>query len=50
MDLLEDEPLNIDGIVEKTGLSVQRTSAVLLDMELRGLIAQQPGKIFMRRF
>jgi DNA processing protein len=50
MDLLEDEPLNIDGIVEKTGLSVQRTSAVLLDMELRGLIEQQPGKIFMRRF
>jgi DNA processing protein len=50
MALLEEEPLHIDSIVEKTGLSVQRATSVLLDMELRGLIEQHPGKIFMRRF
>jgi DNA processing protein len=49
MDLLEDQPLHIDAIAEKTGLPVQRAASVLLDMELRGLIEQQPGKIFVKR-
>jgi DNA processing protein len=48
-DILDDEPLTIDGIVEKTGLTAQRASSVLLDMELRGLVEQRPGKIFSRR-
>ncbi len=50
MDLLEAEPLHIDVLAEKTGLTPQRASSVLLDMELRGLVGQQPGKIFIRRF
>lgn len=50
MDLLEETTLHIDSITEKTGLSPQRAASVLLDMELRGLITQQPGKIFIRKF
>ena len=49
MNLL-DEPCIIDSIIQKTGLPVSKVSSVLLNMELKGLIQQQPGKQFMRRF
>ncbi len=47
---LENEPLHIDGLIEKTGLSASRASAILLDMELKGFVGQHPGKIFLRKF
>jgi DNA processing protein len=50
LEALGDEPLHIDSIVEKTGISVVKTSALLLDMELKGLVDQRPGKCFVRRF
>jgi DNA processing protein len=43
-------PLNMDGIIDKTGIPAMRASALLLDMELKGLIEQRPGKCFLRRF
>jgi DNA processing protein len=46
--LLSDE-LDIDTVAEKTGLSPARVSAVLMGMELRGLIAQSPGMRFSRK-
>jgi len=47
---LEDEPIHIDRLIEKTGLSAGRASAALLEMELKGFIWQHPGKMFLRRF
>lgn len=48
MNLL-DEPYFIDTIIRKTGLSASRISALLLDMELKGLVEQQAGKQFVRK-
>lgn len=41
--------VHIDSLVEKTGLGIARTSMLLLDMELKGLVEQKPGKSFLRR-
>jgi DNA processing protein len=49
MNLL-DEPCVIDSIIQKTGLPASKVSSVLLNMELKGLIQQQAGKQFIRRF
>ncbi|MEK6531295.1 MAG: DNA-processing protein DprA [Deltaproteobacteria bacterium] len=46
---LGTETLHIDGIMDKTGLKPARVCAVLLDMELKGIIEQRPGKFFARR-
>ncbi len=46
---LDDGPLHIDSIVEKTGIAVQRLTGLLLDMELKGLVAQKPGKLFIKK-
>lgn len=48
INLLE-EPCLIDSIIQQTGLSAQKASALLLDMELKGLIQQQAGKQFLRK-
>ena len=47
---LLDEPCPIDRIIQNTGFSASRISSLLLDMELKGLIEQQPGKQFIRRY
>jgi len=47
--LLDDGPLHIDSIVEKSGIAVQRLSGLLLDMELKDLVAQKPGKLFIKK-
>lgn len=46
---LLDEPCFIDTIIQKTGLPAAKISAILLDMELKGLVKQQAGKQFVRR-
>lgn len=46
---LLDEPSFIDTIIQRTGLPAQKISALLLDMELKGLVQQQAGKQFIRR-
>ncbi|HLA50971.1 MAG TPA: DNA-processing protein DprA [Thermodesulfobacteriota bacterium] len=48
MSLL-DEPSFIDTIIQRAGLPTQKVSALLLDMELKGLVQQQAGKQFIRR-
>jgi DNA processing protein len=40
------EPLHIDKLTEKTGLSMQVINAYLVTMELKRLVRQSPGKIF----
>lgn len=44
--VLEPYPLHIDKIVEKTDLDVASISAALLDLELKGMVRQLPGKLF----
>lgn len=46
---LGSDPLHIDSITEITGLSAVKTSTLLLEMELKGMITQCPGKCFIRR-
>ena len=48
MSLL-DGPYFIDTIIQRTGLPAQKISALLLNMELKGLVQQQAGKQFIRR-
>lgn len=45
-ECLWDEPLHIDLLAQKSGLSMQQVNSVLVMMELRGIIEQEPGKIF----
>lgn len=44
---VERTPLHIDEIAHSTGIPVQRAAAVLLSLELGGLVAQLPGKYFI---
>ncbi len=46
VDSICEEPIHIDKITEKTGLSMQVVNALLIVMELKGLVRQNPGKIF----
>ena len=39
--------LSLDAIVERTGVSVSTASAILLNMELSGLVRQLPGKRYV---
>lgn len=44
--LSDGEQLHVDAIIENSGLSPQTVLRILLDLELRGLVAQYPGKLF----
>ncbi len=47
---LGSEPVQIDTIIESSGLGAAGVSTVLLGLELRGLVSQMPGKSFVKRF
>ena len=47
--VLRDEPLHIDEITKLTGMSPANALSILLSLELSGLIAQFPGKMFQLR-
>lgn len=47
---LGEEPVFIDEIIERTGLQPSSVSALLLQMELKGMVLQRPGKTFVRSF
>lgn len=49
LQLLEDEPLFIDTIIQRSGLPTQEVLSLLLALELKGLIQQQPGRFFLKR-
>lgn len=46
---LSDEPVYIDELLESSGLAPQKASKVLLDLELKKLIVQLPGKQFVKK-
>ncbi len=45
---LEQGPLHIDALARALGTDTSKLLATLLGMELRGVVRQQPGKIFSR--
>ncbi|MCP3676755.1 MAG: DNA-protecting protein DprA [Deltaproteobacteria bacterium] len=47
--LTDEEPLSVDGIIQKMGVPAQRVLGLLLEMELKGIVRQYPGKYFARR-
>lgn len=44
--LLQENSLQVDQVIEKTGLPAARVLEILLDLELQGLLRQSPGKIY----
>ncbi|MFH1269467.1 MAG: hypothetical protein ABIH75_00220, partial [Candidatus Omnitrophota bacterium] len=47
-NLIQDEPLLMDDIVEKSGMDITRISGILLTLQIRRLIREMPGKQFIR--
>lgn len=45
--LIMERPLQIDEVIESSRLSPARVSEILLDLEIRGLLKQLPGKRFI---
>jgi DNA processing protein len=47
--LKPDCQMHVDDLVEMTGLSVSEVLSLLLRMELKGVVVQNPGKYFQRK-
>lgn len=47
--LLPDGLTPVDALVEQSGLSVSEILSVLLNLEIKDLVAQSPGKFFQRK-
>lgn len=45
-DALEAYPVHIDALSQQTGLHVGKLSIILLNLELKGMVSQSPGKYF----
>ncbi|HEU4439919.1 MAG TPA: DNA-processing protein DprA [Methylomirabilota bacterium] len=48
LSLLGEDPVDIDHVIERSGLGAARVSAALLDLELDGRVRQMEGKRFVR--
>ena len=47
LDLMGPTPMHLDELVRGSGLAAQEVTALLVDLELAGLVAQQPGKHYV---
>ncbi len=47
-DIIGDYPIHIDQIARQGNLEPGKTSSILMKMELKGIIRQLPGKMFVR--
>ena len=47
-EAMGDEPLHIDLLAEKAGLSTSDTLVSLLSLEFKGVVRQMPGKMFVK--
>jgi len=47
-DVLNKEELSIDDVIRKCGLPASATSVALFSLEMKRLIRQLPGKMFLR--
>ena len=48
LTLLSDQPNHIDLIVQKSGFSIPESLSLLLTLELKEVVKQLPGKLFLR--
>jgi DNA processing protein len=46
--LLGEDPVDIDQVIDRSGMGAGRVSATLLDLELEGRVRQIEGKRFVR--
>ena len=44
---LSDEPIGLDELLDKTGLDISRASKALINLELKKLLKELPGKYFV---
>jgi DNA processing protein len=49
LEVLGQNQLQIDRIITETGLQSNQISSILLDLELKGMVRQLPGKVFSRK-
>ena len=47
LKILDKVPKHIDEIAQEANMPVQRIAAILLELELKGLVSQLPGKYFI---
>ena len=47
-EVMGEYPMHMDEIVRVSGMGAEQVSSVLMRMELKGLVRQLPGKIFVR--
>jgi len=47
-DLLDSNPLHIDHLIQHSGLQTNLVSSLLLELELKGLVKQLTGKMFIK--
>lgn len=47
-DLLDSNPLHIDNLIHLSGLKPNQVLSLLLELELKGLAKQLPGKMFIK--
>jgi DNA processing protein len=47
-EIISDYPIHIDEIVREGGMDTGEVSSLLMEMELKGIVKQLPGKMFVR--
>jgi DNA processing protein len=47
-DALDGEPLSIDDVIRKSGLPSSAVSVALLSLEMKRIVKQIPGKMFLK--
>lgn len=48
LEITSVDPVHVDLIVRESGLKTQEVSAILVSLEMEGLVEQQPGKHYVR--
>ncbi len=48
-DVVNEDPVHIDLLAERAGLSASETLVHLLSLEFKGIVRQLPGKMFHRK-
>ena len=48
LNILEQGPMHIDILIEKTGMSAQELMHRLISLEMKGIIRQLPGKMYVK--
>jgi DNA processing protein len=47
-DALDGEPTTIDDVIRKSGLPSSAVSVALLSLEMKRIVRQMPGKLFLK--